>query len=113
MFEIGARLKEERVRLALNQSQFAEAVGVTKNSQSNYESGLRKPDSEYLAKAASISVDVLYVLTGKRAADPIPLTQEEAALLDNFRDLSEVGKEAVKATTNALSQAKGDQADVA
>lgn len=50
----------------LSQSAFGAIGGVGKQSQINYESGKRLPDSDYLAKLAAEKVDVLYVLTGRR-----------------------------------------------
>lgn len=60
------RLREERNRLGLNQSDFAELGGVKLNAQVNYENGSRKPDSGYLAAISNAGVDILYVLTGTR-----------------------------------------------
>lgn len=76
MDTFGARLQEERERLALNQTDFAEIGGVKKRAQVNYESGERSPDADYLARLAGAGVDVLYVLTGRR--DPT-MTGERAA----------------------------------
>ena len=111
--QIGERLKEERTRLRLNQTQMAECGAVLLRSQVNYEQGKRSPDSKYLAGIAKAGTDVQHIITGTRAGGPEPLTQEEAAVLSNFRDLSDAGKAAVKATVDALSQAKGHQADAA
>lgn len=63
---IGARLREERLKLKLNQTEFAEAAGVKKNAQSNYEKDLRVPDANYLEAALRMGCDVVYVLTGRR-----------------------------------------------
>lgn len=61
---IGARIREERKRLGLSQVAFAQAVGVHRRTQVNYESGERNPDTDYLAALAVAHVDVGYVLTG-------------------------------------------------
>lgn len=66
MSTIGDRLKQERSRLGLNQTEFAALGFVTKDSQLNYEVGRRSPDSAYLSALADHGVDVLYVLTGRR-----------------------------------------------
>lgn len=108
MTNINKRLKEERKKFAPNQSQFAKAVGVSLTTQSYYESGIRKPDSEYLAKAAAIGIDVLYVLTGIRTGNA-GLVPEEAALLDNYRNSSEEGKQAIQATSALLAQQRATQ----
>ncbi|MFG0460786.1 helix-turn-helix domain-containing protein [Pseudomonas sp. yb_1] len=79
---IGERLKEERERLGLNQTEFAALAGASKNSQYNYEKGERSPDANYLAAAAKQGVDVLYVVTGVRLpASADGLSPERAELL--------------------------------
>ena len=79
---IGERLKEERERLGLNQTEFAALAGASKNSQYNYEKGERSPDANYLAAAAKQGVDVLYVVTGLRLpASADVLSPERAELL--------------------------------
>ena len=62
------RLREERQRLGISQTAFAELAGVQKRAQINYESGERSPDAAYLAAIAAEGVDVLYLLTGTPAA---------------------------------------------
>ena len=121
MNTLGARLKAERLRLGLTQSTFAVSCGAQKTSQINYEADRRSPDAAYLAQAAGLGVDVLFVLTGHRAppaeelqAPPVQvvhtggsafvLTAEEAALVDNFRHASDEGRRALEAASAALSQ---------
>jgi len=67
MNSIGARLREEREALGVNQTDFAQIGGVQRRAQVNYEAGDRSPDAAYLAAVAEAGVDVLYVLTGRRA----------------------------------------------
>lgn len=79
---IGDRLKEERERLGLSQTDFAALAGASKNSQYNYEKGERSPDANYLAAAAAQGVDVMYVVTGnRRPQEAASLTQEAAELV--------------------------------
>jgi transcriptional regulator with XRE-family HTH domain len=68
MTSIGQRLKEERQRLGLSQAKMAEAGGVVRSAQFNYESDVRKPDAGYLALVASLGIDVQYVITGLRSS---------------------------------------------
>lgn len=63
------RLRSERKRLGVSQTEFGEWGGVSKNAQANYENGSRNPDANYLAAVAKIGVDVNYVLTGDRLGD--------------------------------------------
>lgn len=94
------RLREERQRLGLNQTEFAELAGVLKGAQVNYEAGKRAPDSNYMTAIAAAGADVLYILTGDRdAPPPLVLTAEEKTMLDYFREAS---KEVRRAALGAL-----------
>jgi len=86
MVSLGERLREERGRLGLNQSDFAALAGVTKKTQMLYESDDRSPKADYLAELGRAGVDVLYVLTGTRVVTESSLAPDEAALLDNYRN---------------------------
>ena len=63
------RLREERKRLHMNQTEFAKATGVHLNTQSRYEKGEREPDTTYLSALAKIGVDMAYLLTGEHGRD--------------------------------------------
>lgn len=103
MNALGGRLREERLRLGLSQTEFGKIGGVQKLAQINYEKGERTPDANALAAWAQAGVDVLYVLTGIRAQ---PITKEEIALLDNYRHCPPEGQVAVRATSAALAEQK-------
>ena len=83
MSSIGDRLREERERLGMNQSDFAEAAGTTRKSQFNYETNERRPDAEYLAAAAVKGADVQYIVTGHRS--DTALTADEREVIALFR----------------------------
>jgi transcriptional regulator with XRE-family HTH domain len=118
--DIGARLKEERERLKLNQDEFAALGGVKRKTQFNYESGERSPDAAYLSALAAHGVDLQYILTGERSSSASVLTaqqeeagysvevlsKEEQALLDNYRNSPEAGKKIVEATVLAAAKPK-------
>ncbi len=90
-----SRLREERERLGLNQSDFAEKAGKGLVSQSRYEAGARQPDVSYLIKIARAGADVLYILTGRReSAEPVYTDQEclIRAIAVVERGLEEAGK---------------------
>ncbi|WP_426139414.1 helix-turn-helix domain-containing protein [Pseudomonas sp. DWP3-1-2] len=67
MSEIGTRLRQERKRLGLSQREMGQLGGVAANAQGKYESGERVPKADYLAALAAVGVDVLFVLTNRRA----------------------------------------------
>ena len=77
------RIREERERLGFTQDAFGAIGGVSRRAQSNYESGERSPDLSYLAAIERVGVDVLFVITGKRAEATI--TGEEELVLKGFR----------------------------
>lgn len=126
------RLRDERERLGLSQTAFAEVGGVQKRAQINYEKDERHPDAGYLAAVAAVGVDVLYILTGQRSSPPVigeavremgvpghavrdagvkigdavkelGLSRREQALLANYRGSDEEGRKAMEATASALA----------
>lgn len=66
MTNLGQRLRAERKKAALSQSEFAKALGIHLNTQSRYEKGEREPDANYLNSLREFGIDVTYVLTGER-----------------------------------------------
>lgn len=103
--EFFERLREERKRLKLNQTQFAALAGTTKNSQLNYEKGNVCPSAEYLVAIAEAGVDVQYVLTGRRSGDPV-LTPEEKEMLAAWKNAPEAVRAAARAALLAGSETK-------
>lgn len=100
LVSIGERLREERVRLGLNQTAFGEVGGVTKKSQMLYEGGERAPDAAYLSAVSAAGADARYILTGERVGPPpLALSTEEQTLLSYFRSAS---AEARRAALGAL-----------
>lgn len=68
--DIAIRLTEERVRAGFrSQRDFASKLGIAGETLRRYESGLREIGAEFMAKAASVGVDVQYVLTGVPSAN--------------------------------------------
>ena len=76
--EIGRRLRQERQRLGLTQSDFAAVGGVAANALHKYEQGIRFPRADFLSALDKVGVDVLFVLTGARI--PIQPGQSERIL---------------------------------
>lgn len=79
----GARLKEERKRLKLTQTQLAELVGTTKSTQLLYEKETMRANSEYLSAIARVGLDVGYIITGQHGG--VQLSAEEAEILALLR----------------------------
>lgn len=100
---IGQRLRDERERLSLGQVELAEAGGVNRNTQGAYERGERMPDAAYLAAAAALGVDVLFVITGARTKS-VGLTPEQAGLLEALGSLAPEALHAVEVIVRALGE---------
>lgn len=101
---VGERLREERDRLGLNQTDFGISAGVSRGTQKAYELESSWPDVRYLVALQGMGVDVHYVLTGSRhTIDAASLSEEEASVLEKFRSLPESDRAAVKRLTGALA----------
>ena len=87
----GSRLREERERLGLSQTQFADVGGVARTTQHIYETDIRSPDVAYLEKLRGIGVDASYLVTGSRqvAVGNDTLTVSYPALLNIYRIVDE------------------------
>lgn len=87
--ESGNRLKQERKRLGLSQADFAEELGIHRNTQAKYEAGERDPDVSYYESAAKIGVSIPYIIEGERAD---AATGPSMRLVENlFADASKLG----------------------
>lgn len=85
---IGARLRDERMRLGLSQTDFAALVGASKRAQLKWEKDESAPTAPAFSAWAEAGVDVLYILTGKRTAGRPPA---EEALINE--DIDEIERE--------------------
>jgi len=92
MGTIFERLREERLRLGRNQTEFGQIGGVQKGAQLKYESGERCPDGSYYAGIAAAGADVQYILTGVRSTSTLPA--DEMLLLERYRASPQAVKDA-------------------
>lgn len=113
---IGARLREERERVGLSQPEMGEVGGVTKLTQLNYEKGERMPDAAYLSVLhESLGIDVSYILTGQRTPTPegiVTVSQEEKALLENYRAMDKAAQLNMQAVSSAFAQANMNKDEI-
>lgn len=117
MVTIGARLREERERLGMNQDGFAAAGGVGKRALIHYEKNERSPDATFLAAVSAVGADVLYILTGQRQGGlpPMSMSQlqgeilapDEKAVLENYRHAPDGVKVGVKTTLETFAPGVG------
>ena len=108
MNDFSLRLKDERKRLYLNQTDFGALGGVKKDAQLNYENGSRKPDLAYLLALNNAGVDVFYLLTGEIVEKR--LSNDERILVSAYRQLDNSGKTSVLALTAGLKMTSEETA---
>lgn len=78
----GARLKAERLRLGLTQSELAEALGIHVNSQSGYETEANSPTADYLAQVIAMGFNANFLFNGVHdAVGGSPLVADTVAIL--------------------------------
>ncbi|WP_199143211.1 helix-turn-helix transcriptional regulator [Citrobacter braakii] len=82
------RLKSERERLGLNQSQAADICGISREMWGKYERGKSTPGGDVLFSFAEFGADIQFILTGARS----PETPEEKALIENYRAMDDAAR---------------------
>lgn len=100
-----ARLRTERERLGYKLNEFAELMGITRQTQAKYEKLQRNPDSDYLDKAASLGIDVLYLVTGTRFSSE-PAIKEQ---LDSGKSIKDVVADLLQKLPEPRSDLETDQ----
>lgn len=73
---IGARIKEERARLDLNQPEFGAIAGASKRTVIEWEKDNSSPTAVQLSALSEAGVDVNYVITGIRLNKSVNLKNE-------------------------------------
>ena len=85
---ISERLKQERLRLGLKQTDVIKAIDVAIATFSNYETGKRSPDVDFLLKLGALGYDIGYVVTGERLENGMAvLLPDEQEWLNVYRAL--------------------------
>lgn len=94
-FEVGARIAA--LRGAMKQSEFADRLGVNRNTVSRWEGGERLPDGAGLLRMASeFGADISYILTGQSGGVAPSLRPDEDELLANYRQANSDGRERIR-----------------
>ena len=103
--DLGSRIKSERLRIGMQQIDFAEACNVSRGGLLKWEKNESAPNAQALAAKARLGVDVLYVVTGQRqGATEATLAPEEKALLAAWRSSNEKGRALLGAAAEVLKQ---------
>lgn len=110
----GERLKELRMEKELTQIELGTKFNLGKTAISLYETNARFPDKDILEKMADffkVSVDYLLGRTDIRSTSSSEEVDEEfAALYRGYQTLNETDKSILKATLDAIVNAKkGDK----
>lgn len=99
----GDRLREERIRIDVQQLDLAEACAVSRRTLSSWENGEAASNAPALAVMASMGIDVLYVITGARSGESeSTLAPAERDLLQAWRGSNEKGRAALAAVAEVL-----------
>ncbi|NWC62928.1 helix-turn-helix domain-containing protein [Cedecea sp. P7760] len=105
MTTLGFRLREERDRRGLNQTDFAALANGSRGAQAAYERDEKIPGGGYLMALAASGIDVLYVLTGQRIPKTGALSDDEQELIEIYRNAPLAIKAAALAALTAGSSA--------
>ncbi|WP_282338585.1 helix-turn-helix transcriptional regulator [Pseudomonas sp. PS02288] len=105
---VGERIREEREKLGLSQTDFGVKAGVSRGTQKAYELESSTPDLRYVSALEAIGSDAHYVLTGLRTPrDAQGLSEDEALVLSQYRALPDADKASVARLTTALAALAG------
>lgn len=104
-----SRLKEERKRLAMNQSDLAGLAGASKRTLGDWERGFSSPTGVQLCKLFLAGVDVIYVLTGARM--PLNKTEKLTAMMRVTREVEPDGGPLTELALAAVAVESGAVAD--
>lgn len=100
MKAIGLRIKEARLAKNLKQEELAERIGAKYRSISTWENGTAKPDCLTILRICEVlSISPNHLLGFNMNVDAPTLN--EWAILHKYRDIDEIGKDAVSAVLDA------------
>jgi len=89
----GDRLRQERQRLGLTQSEFALRAGVNRVSQVFYEKGKNWPQREYIESISSLGVDIIFLLHGQHLRTIVGAALDLDMLTEIFQTIDEMEAE--------------------
>jgi transcriptional regulator with XRE-family HTH domain len=109
-FEVGARIAA--LRGAMKQSEFAERLGVNRQTIGRWEAGERLPDgSGLLRMREAFGADINVILTGQAGGVAPANRPDEDELLANYRQANSDGRERIRqiSATAANSPKRSDK----
>ena len=100
---LGDRIKARREELSLTRPQLADRLGVTPAAVGNYETGISFPREDVMLRLFDcLETDPNTLFQDSFQAGSQVLTQGERQLLEDYRGLSPLGRESVRAVLQAL-----------
>lgn len=99
--EFGDKIRAYRKACALSQPQLAEILGVTKNSITNWETGISRPELQMIPKlcqALSISADLFFGMPASKTV----LDKSELAHMNLYRSLDRYKQRTVDALMESM-----------
>ncbi len=98
---LNTRIKQRREELEMSRQELANEIGVTPSAIANYENGVSSPKIELLYKLFDVlKCDANYLyqdeMNNYEIDSEYHLSRDEANFLDNYRLLSDKGKNAVQ-----------------
>jgi len=101
------------LRGELSQADFAERLGVSRNTLSRYENGTSIPSADFLQLlVTAFGVDANWLLLGVGEPPKPELDAREAILVDHFRHCDERGKDAMITAGSAMAKQAKDEINV-
>ena len=101
------RIRELRLARQLSQAELADRIGVNKQAISQYERGVRHPKPEIMdALTDFFNVSSDYLMA-KEDVSTLVLTENELALLDIFRQMSDSEQHLALRMLRALQNQEG------
>ncbi|WFQ80019.1 helix-turn-helix transcriptional regulator [Xenorhabdus sp. SF857] len=106
--QICDRLRTEREKLGLTQSEVAKMCGVAFRTYCDYEAGKTEPKASFFSKFSEIGADVMFILTGQRIIQG-EISMEEQALIEHYRAMSDESRANMRAVGSAFAQSTPDK----
>lgn len=101
---IGERIQKKRKEIGMSQAKLARAIGVTRASMSQIESGQTKSPaaSTLLLIAATLNASPTWIITGKGPEELRLIMPAESELVETIRKLTPENMAALSAAAQAL-----------
>nr|WP_256350036.1 helix-turn-helix transcriptional regulator [Pseudomonas sp. P7759] len=98
-------MQEERKRCGMTQIQVAQALGIAKRTQANYEAGSSDATASYLSKVAvQFEFDVPFILTGRRSTVAVDSLDElEDRIIKQYRSIPADDQRAIRRFVKAMA----------